>query len=436
MILTILKQQFILTVSAGKLNKMNKKIFYYLIVLLLVAGSITMFIRPALARRAGTVYYSKEVTGFPCGGLCSAQGIGPLGSEAGCPYECKVVWSPSCSDSANPSWPYVDYFLYCMLTADCGCDMVDPHCPGNDQHCESSKSGYSGGSCGGASCCPVAQQRSYTQCIKCWQHFNSSGALVNDNMCAKFLSGECPDDPCPVSCPAVKCEVFDKNDNGTTDRSEDYKDYRCVPKDQPAAKAALGSAEEAGVIIVEDSDCKCLVDSGQATWCPTDKQKGCCPKGRYCCGSGKYSVCCRETPPQEGCKGTWVPGFPPHTIYHCIKTGCPNPEFPKFCPAENTPRCCKKDDACGEFPHGVAYCKDPKCTPDSPTYCAPGLCCTPLETCTENYGVFQCIPKDCPPDKFLCPGIKQNEGQNTCCIRGKEKCWRHPNGYPYCDPIN
>jgi len=414
---------------------MNKKLFFFLTILLLILASITIFSYPAFARPAGTVYYSKEVTGFPCGGLCSTQGLAPWGSEAGCPYECKVVWAPLCSDQTNPSYPYVDYSLYCKLTADCGCDAVDPHCPQENQHCESNQIRYPGGSCGGVSCCLVNENKSYTQCILCTQKFEN-GTLKNINECVAKDENGC-DDPCSLRCPSSHCEVIP----GNQDQIGEGRGYNCVP-DEPAVKSSGSS-------------------SAPMTEVPKCKK---CPTGYTRCkvilGTGDF--CCKDG--EETCKYTDIgKGL---SMAVCDPDNCPTSNYPE----ENTQACDAGGKAGGKIcckPAPQETCGEKKvekkgllvwiptcvpagdCTSSSEGYCGSttdgkNVCCKASENkeCVKvdgkNTPACQSITCNDPKNPIACEGTIEVVGHSStvriCCpgTSTADACGRSGNGAPYC----
>ncbi|MFA6255006.1 MAG: hypothetical protein WC675_03135 [Patescibacteria group bacterium] len=443
---------------------MNKKILLYLTIILLVLGSVTILSYPVLARRAGTQYYFKAETGFPCGGLCTAQGIRPLGSEAGCSYECKPDFTPLCSDNTNPNWPYVDYTVVCTLKADCGCDIKDPHCASESQHCEENEisSEFTPPAdnpdalpCGGHSCCQIASTRSYTQCIACTQEFKN-GQLIDINECVK--AEECGD-PC-LQCPPAHCVVLDANKTGRD------VGYKCVP-DEPTQKSAAGGSSYSGSpdgIKTSDLDDSSITDeNGNVTPYPKCKK---CNKiteiecegtlGNWCCKKGKET--CGEKPLAG--LGT--------KIKACDPISCPTGNYP----SENTVKCngdgeaaaaiCCKPNPDGSSPCGkitvtkrsplppfkmmtvtVPTCVPPgDCNSSSEGYCGTttdgkAVCCKASENqkCVQVDGKNQpaCQPSSCPSGQVKCTGKIEEAGHtSTVSICCKACGDRHPNGAPSC----
>jgi len=331
----------------------------------------------------------------------------PRNGEAGCHGTCNTEYY----NTTNPS--YKNWLVSCYLDTDCGCDITDPHCPNEQsgQHCDEASStlGSLGDQCP-YSCCTVSIHNSYVQCLACTQSFvksryaSSDMTIKQNNECV--LAETCGD-PCGLTCPSYHCEVIDAN---LTGRNVGWK---CVLDTAAKSGSSSGSTKSSAETVCE---CKTKVASGEYNWCPADKQKGCCPKDKVCCGG---DVCCNPT---QKCDYNILVGN------YCNNDKCP-PDKPKLCPGKSFSACCKAEDECGVFAHGVAYCKKPDCNEGSSGYCAPGLCCGPLEKCETSHGISKCIPSGCPSGQTLCQGTGKFAQIALCC---NACAIPMPNGYPQC----
>lgn len=403
-----------------------------IITLFLSTLTFLSLVSPVYARRAGSVYYEKEVYGFPMGGLCAdprspGSWPRPAGSEAGAPYKCDVVFDPPLG-APNPSSPYYNYEMKCVLLANKGCDVGSPCPPG--RHCEESRKHSQGASGAPPSCNPGPSVSSYVQCLECTQQFNDQGEIVGVNECYwREICG----DPCalmfPTICPPLKCKIINYD---LTGYGPD-KGYICV--EDPTAPPPGGTGDH----------CKCKeeVAAGRAIWCPAGQQGYCCPADLYCCDTSDNPYfpqhdpdsagCCKKNPKEE-CKTDYF-------HYYCSASSCPpqgQPARTKLCSAPAGNACCLPEEECGIFTSrhsgGTAYCKNPTCTPEIIGYCAPGLCCTALERCEQPiFGDPMCIPFDCLPGEVLCHGLKSYWDQTVCCeTPPANPCLTEPNGYPFC----
>lgn len=395
----------------------TKTVFLATAILFISFLSATLIIiHPAYARKAGTIYVTRITNGFPCSGTCNPnEDLLPQGSEAFCPHQCSTNWSQSCPVVGN----YTNYVRQCWLTANCGCDIATK-CPGTSQCVKLNVSDWNIGSCQ-YSCCVAGEEWTKTTCIKCTEEVSADGkSAVPQNECV--YKNKCGD-PCPKTCPPQKCEIIDATKTGKGIG------YNCVPDALAKSSSNLASASGSTVQIASAPpaqalnycECKQKVSDGKYFWC----QGGCCPAAanKYCCGgSTDHAVCCNLNPKQE-CTPSVMAG-----TNYCNNSTC-TPDRPKLCPGKNFSACCKQDEECGLFSWGVAYCKDPSCTPTSSGYCAPGLCCTGLETCTPSKGIYKCIPNSCPTGQVLCKGTGKFEPISVCC---KSCNLNMPNGYPSC----
>jgi hypothetical protein len=275
--------------------------------------------------------------------------------------------------------------------------------------------------------------------------------LISQNRCG--VKGKCGDPCAGLTCPDLKCEITDRNGDGDTTDSNDYK---CVADSQAKSTSASqtitqGSAKAGGETTPMQCECKTLVGQGTWQWCPAGKKKNCCKNDMPCCGktccktteNGKTVAKCETMDPSSG-EGMTNPLV-------CKPLECTNADE-VFCQAKDRSVCCRKNkdgsSPCDKMMVGgyeIAICNpnpgscpEPKikCKGQWPSDSSKFVCCdNETQECNHvpKAGTPFCQaknPENCPEGTFMCTGTEDNI--KKCCNNGTTCVPDGPGGFPYC----